>query len=88
MLEKINYPADIKKLNIEELEILASDIRKFIIDNVSSCGGHLASSLGAVELCIVLHYCLNTPTDTIIFDVTYLSFPSGLCTQNYYGKER
>ena len=80
MLEKINYPADLKKLSIEELELLASDIRKFIIDNVSSRGGHLASSLGAVELCIALHYCLNTPIDTLIFDVGHQIYAHKIIT--------
>ncbi|OPX28609.1 MAG: 1-deoxy-D-xylulose-5-phosphate synthase [Candidatus Omnitrophica bacterium 4484_171] len=80
MLEKINYPQDIKKLNIEELKVLASEIREFIIKNVSTGGGHLASSLGAVEICLALHYCLDTPRDTIIFDVGHQTYAHKIIT--------
>ena len=55
MLEKINSPEDVKKLNIEEKKQLAEEIRKYIIEIVSENGGHLASNLGVVELTIALH---------------------------------
>ncbi len=80
MLEKVNYPSDLKKLKIEELKILAEEIRKFIIENVASRGGHLASSLGTVELCIALHYCLDTPFDTLIFDVGHQTYAHKIIT--------
>ena len=80
MLEKINYPRDIKKLSIEELKVLAEEIREFIIKSVSESGGHLASSLGAVEICLALHYCLDTPRDTVIFDVGHQTYAHKIIT--------
>ena len=69
MLEKINSPEDIKKLNIEEKKQLAEEIRKYIIKVVSENGGHLASNLGAVELTLALHSTFNTPKEKIVWDV-------------------
>jgi len=65
LLDRISSPQDLKKLNLEQLPELAGEIRQRIIEVVSSTGGHLASSLGAVELAIALHYCLDTPRDKI-----------------------
>jgi len=73
-LERINSPADLKKLSLEELNLLAKEIRERIISVVSERGGHLASSLGCVELIIALHYCLDTPKDRIIFDVGHQAY--------------
>ena len=69
MLEKINKTNDIKKLNIQEKEVLATEIRKYIIDVVSKNGGHLASNLGSVELTIALESVFNPNKDKIIWDV-------------------
>ena len=69
LLEKINSAQDLKKLSLEQLPQLAQEIRERIIEVVSSTGGHLASSLGAVELILALHYCLDMPKDKIVFDV-------------------
>ncbi len=80
LLEKINSPQDLKKLNIEELIALAAQIRQRMIEVVSCTGGHLASSLGAVELIIALHYCLNTPKDKIIFDVGHQAYAHKIIT--------
>ncbi len=71
ILEKVNYPSDIKKLSIKELTVLAKEIREFLIDKVSKTGGHLASNLGVVELTIALHYVFDTPEDRIIWDVSH-----------------
>ncbi|MCM8796014.1 MAG: 1-deoxy-D-xylulose-5-phosphate synthase [Candidatus Omnitrophica bacterium] len=79
-LEKINSPQDIKNLSIEELNILALEIRQRIIEVVASTGGHLASSLGAVELIIALHYCLDTPYDKLIFDVGHQAYAHKILT--------
>ena len=65
ILDKINDPKDLKKLNINELNILSDELRGRIIDTVSKNGGHLASNLGAVELTIALHYVFDTPNATI-----------------------
>ena len=70
----IKSPADIKKLNIDQLNDLCKDIRTFLIDSVSKTGGHLASNLGVVELTVALHYCFNAPEDKILFDVGHQSY--------------
>jgi 1-deoxy-D-xylulose-5-phosphate synthase len=80
LLDNINNPEDLKKLNIYELPALAEEIRKKIIETVSSAGGHLASSLGAVELIIGLHYCLNTPRDIIVWDVGHQTYAHKILT--------
>jgi len=69
LLERINSPADLKALSRSELPMLASEIRNVIIEVVSKNGGHLAPSLGAVELAIALHYVYTAPADKIIWDV-------------------
>ncbi|HAF07681.1 TPA: 1-deoxy-D-xylulose-5-phosphate synthase [candidate division WOR-3] len=80
MLKRVNSPKDLKELSIEELYQLASDIRYFIIENTSKTGGHLAPSLGAVELIISLHYVFSSPKDKIIFDVGHQSYAHKILT--------
>lgn len=60
-LEKITDPSFLKELDIRQLNQLADDIRKFLINNISKTGGHLSSNLGVVELSIALHYVFNSP---------------------------
>ena len=79
-LEKINSPADLKKLKIDQLAPLAAEIREFMLTSVSQTGGHLASNLGVVELTIALHYCLNSPQDKIVWDVGHQSYPHKILT--------
>ena len=66
ILEKIQSPKDLKKLNSSEKEILAEEVRQEILNVVSKTGGHLASNLGVVELTIALHSCFDAPKDKII----------------------
>ena len=73
-IEKINTPEDIKKYNINELEVLAQELREAIINKVSDCGGHLASNLGIVELTIALHYVFDAPKDKLVFDVSHQTY--------------
>jgi 1-deoxy-D-xylulose-5-phosphate synthase len=80
LLERIDSPGDLKKLSLTELPILTEEIRHRIIEVVSGTGGHLASSLGAVELIIALHYCLDTPQDKIIFDVGHQAYAHKILT--------
>lgn len=80
MLEKVNSPEDIKKLNIEEKNKLANEIRKYIIEVVSENGGHLASNLGIVELTIALHSVFNMPKDKIVWDVGHQSYVHKIIT--------
>ncbi len=80
ILEKINSPRDLKNLNPQELGILSREVRDLIVEVVSKKGGHLASSLGAVELTVALHYLLDTPQDTIIFDVGHQVYAHKILT--------
>ena len=73
-LEKITDPSFLKELDIRQLNQLADDIRKFLINNISKTGGHLSSNLGVVELSIALHYVFNSPKDKIFFDVGHQSY--------------
>ncbi|MFL2560120.1 MAG: 1-deoxy-D-xylulose-5-phosphate synthase [Gammaproteobacteria bacterium] len=68
-LDKINDPSDLRILSVNDLNNVADELRYFLIDTVSQCGGHFGASLGAVELTIALHYSFNTPEDKIIWDV-------------------
>ncbi|MGA1791945.1 MAG: 1-deoxy-D-xylulose-5-phosphate synthase [bacterium] len=81
LLSQINNPQDLKALSPSDLPQLAEEIRDLIISTVSKTGGHLASSLGAVELAIALHYCYDTPTDKIIWDVGHQSYAHKILTE-------
>lgn len=80
ILGNINSPDDVKKLNKDEIAMLCDEIRSEIIDVVSKNGGHLASSLGAVELTVALHRVFSSPRDAIIFDVGHQSYAHKLLT--------
>lgn len=80
MLEQINQPEDLKRLSIEELELVAGDIRRFLIEKLSVTGGHLSSNLGVVELTLALHYFYNSPRDRFIFDVGHQSYVHKILT--------
>jgi len=80
LLDGINSPADLKKLPRSALPRLAEEIRQVIVDVVSSNGGHLASSLGVVELAIAIHYVFDSPRDKIIWDVGHQSYAHKLLT--------
>lgn len=80
ILNSINSPQDLRTLAREERELLAREIRKFIVDTVSETGGHLAPSLGAVEIAMALHYCLNTPYDKIVWDVGHQAYAHKILT--------
>lgn len=79
-LNKINSPEDLRKIEIKNLPKLACEIREFLVESVSKTGGHLASSLGACELSIALHYCLNTPYDKIVWDVGHQAYVHKILT--------
>jgi 1-deoxy-D-xylulose-5-phosphate synthase len=80
VLSKVDFPEDLKSLSSDELILLADDLRAFIIDMVSIHKGHLASSLGVVELSIALHYVFNAPHDKIIWDVGHQAYPHKILT--------
>ena len=70
-LERIGSPADLKELDIEQLTCLAAEMRKALIDTISTTGGHLGSNLGIVELTIAIHHVFDTPRDKVVFDVSH-----------------
>jgi len=80
LLEKINNPGDLKLLKPDQLPQLAKELREEIVSTVSKTGGHLASSLGVVELTIALHFVFDTPKDKIVWDVGHQSYAHKLLT--------
>src|SRR3989338_2484527 len=80
LIETINSPADLRKLKLTELPILAKEVREEIISTVSKTGGHLSSSLGAVELAIAIHYAFDTPRDFVLWDVGHQAYAHKLLT--------
>jgi 1-deoxy-D-xylulose-5-phosphate synthase len=74
LLDGIDYPRDIRKLTLEELPQLAAEIREEVISVVSEVGGHFASTLGAVELTLALHYVFDTPQDRIVWDTGHQAY--------------
>ena len=83
ILEQIHEPADLKKLNIKQLKLLAQEIRTEIVNVVSERGGHLSSNLGAVELTIAIHYVFDAPADKLVMDVGHQSYAHKLLTGRY-----
>ena len=80
ILNKIESPDDLKRIPRSELKNVAADIRKMIVDVISQSGGHLASSLGTVELTIALHFVFNSPGDKIIWDVGHQAYAHKILT--------
>lgn len=79
-LEKINSPEDVKKLSIEELNKLSSEIRTALLRKLSEHGGHIGPNLGLVELTVALHYVFNSPKDKIVYDVSHQSYVHKMLT--------
>jgi 1-deoxy-D-xylulose-5-phosphate synthase len=80
LLETIDSPADLKRLDRRELKKLADELRAFILASVSRTGGHLSSNLGTVELTLALHFVFDTPNDRIVWDVGHQSYPHKILT--------
>ena len=80
LLNNINYPSDLKKLNVKELKELAVELRTELINAVSKTGGHLGAGLGVIELTIALHYIFDTPKDKLVWDVGHQSYPHKILT--------
>lgn len=80
VLQTINSPSDLKNLSIEELESLCTELRSFLIDQLSKNPGHFGSSLGTVELTVALHYIYNTPYDRIVWDVGHQAYSHKILT--------
>jgi len=80
LLQNIDSPEDLRQLPEHQLTDLARELREFLIQSVSSCGGHFAAGLGTVELSIALHYVFNTPDDKLIWDVGHQAYPHKILT--------
>lgn len=80
ILSKIQFPQDLKKLDIKQLPQVCSEIRQMIIDELANNPGHLGSSLGVVELTVALHYVLNTPDDLLVWDVGHQAYAHKILT--------
>lgn len=79
-LSEINSPEDLRKLPVEQLSLVAEEIRSHIINCISKTGGHLGASLGTVELCLALHYVFDTPRDKLVFDVGHQAYAHKILT--------
>jgi 1-deoxy-D-xylulose-5-phosphate synthase len=80
LLDRIQSPADLKRLDRRELKKLADELRGFVLESVSKTGGHLSSNLGTVELTLALHQVFDTPHDRIVWDVGHQSYPHKILT--------
>ena len=80
LLQTINDPSELRKLERKQLRPLADELRAFVLDSVSRTGGHLSSNLGTVELAIALHYVFETPEDRIVWDVGHQTYPHKILT--------
>ncbi len=80
LLARVDYPEDLRRLKPTELETLADELRRYLIDTVSKTGGHLAAGLGTVELTIALHYVFNTPHDRLVWDIGHQTYPHKILT--------
>lgn len=80
ILEQINSPSDVKKLNLEELNVLAADIRKALMNRLTKKGGHFGPNFGMVEAIIAMHYVFNSPKDKLVFDVSHQTYPHKMLT--------
>ena len=88
LLETINDPSELRKLDRKQLPELARELRDFVIDSVSQTGGHLSSNLGTVELTIALHYVFNTPDDRLVWDVGHQTYVHKILTGRRAGMQR
>ncbi|MBB6501255.1 1-deoxy-D-xylulose-5-phosphate synthase [Pedobacter cryoconitis] len=80
LLDQINFPADLRKINLTQLPQLCEELRAFIVDTVSLNGGHFGASLGVVELTAALHYVMNTPYDQLVWDVGHQAYGHKILT--------
>ncbi len=80
LLKKIDSPADLRRLPRQDLDVVAAELRDFVLQTVSQTGGHLGSNLGTVELTVALHYVFNTPYDRIVWDVGHQTYPHKILT--------
>ena len=80
LLDAINFPADLRALDAKQLPTVAQELRAYLLDSVSTSGGHFAAGLGAIEITTALHYVFNTPHDRIVWDVGHQCYPHKILT--------
>ncbi|MGB1685473.1 MAG: 1-deoxy-D-xylulose-5-phosphate synthase [Pseudomonadales bacterium] len=80
LLDSINLPADLRQLDLTQLDALAEQLRHYLLYSVGQTGGHFGAGLGVIELTIALHYCLDTPEDRLIWDVGHQTYPHKILT--------
>ena len=80
LLSSINYPADLRTLDAQQIPAVACELRAYLLDSVASSGGHFAAGLGAIEITTALHYVFNTPHDRIVWDVGHQCYPHKILT--------
>ena len=80
LLDQVNYPADLRKLDESQLRDFADELRSEMIEAVSATGGHLGAGLGVVELTTAIHYVFDTPRDKLIWDVSHQCYPHKILT--------
>lgn len=84
-IEKIHSPADLRKLEVSELKIVADEVRNAVLNRVSRHGGHVGPNLGFTEATVALHYVFDTPTDKLVFDVSHQTYPHKILTGRAHG---
>lgn len=80
ILSKVNYPSDIKQMDVTELKGLCKDIREYLVDTISEIGGHFGGGLGTVELTVAIHKVFNTPYDLVVWDTGHQAYPHKILT--------
>src|SRR5512140_1640372 len=88
LLETVSDPADLRRFDRKQLAELARELREFLVESVSSTGGHLSSNLGTVELTIALHYVFSTPEDRLVWDVGHQTYGHKILTGRREGMKR
>ncbi|HXF66800.1 MAG TPA: 1-deoxy-D-xylulose-5-phosphate synthase [Burkholderiales bacterium] len=88
LLKSVNYPHELRRLDMKQLRQLAGELRAFLLESVSQTGGHLSSNLGTVELTIALHYVFDTPHDRIVWDVGHQTYGHKVLTGRREGMKR
>ena len=83
LLQQIQSPRDLKSLSLKDLQQVNDELRKYIISTITEIGGHLASTLGVMELTTALHYIFDTPRDKIIWDVGHQAYAHKVLTGRY-----
>ena len=79
-LDQINFPDDLRRFKVKDLESISRELRTKTIEAVSKTGGHLGAGLGVIELTIALHYIFETPKDKLIWDVGHQAYPHKILT--------